>query len=54
MWVRVRSTGAARVTSAMMRMSAPQLRQVSGRDSNSRVCSHQGSKAQLSGSGHGR
>jgi hypothetical protein len=54
MWVRVRSTGAARVTSAMMRMSAPQLRQVSGRDSNSRVCSRQGSKAQLGGSGHGR
>ena len=39
MWVRIRSTGAASVIKATMRMSAPQLGQVSGRDSNSRASS---------------
>ena len=39
MWVRIRSTGAASVTKVMMRMSAPQLRQVTGMDSNSRASS---------------
>lgn len=37
MWVRIRSTGAASVTKAMMRPSAPQLGQTSGKDSNSRA-----------------
>ena len=37
LWVRIRSTGAASVTKAMMRLSAPQFGQVSGRDSNSRA-----------------
>jgi hypothetical protein len=39
MWVRICLTGAASVTKAMMRMSAPQLGQVSGSDSNSRASS---------------
>jgi len=38
-WVRIRATGATSVIKAMMRMSAPQLGQVSGRDSNSRASS---------------
>ena len=36
-WVRTRSAGAASVTKAMLRMSAAQLGQVSGSDSNSRA-----------------
>ncbi|WP_213380611.1 hypothetical protein [Allochromatium tepidum] len=36
-WVRIRSTGVASVMKAMMRMSAPQLGQTSGSDSNSRA-----------------
>jgi hypothetical protein len=35
----MRSTGAASVMNAMMRMSAPQLGQTSGRDSNNRASS---------------
>jgi hypothetical protein len=37
--VRICSTGAASVKKAMMRMSAPQLGQTSGSDSNSRASS---------------
>ncbi len=39
MWVRMRSTGAASVMKATMRMSAPQLGQVSGMHSNNRASS---------------
>jgi hypothetical protein len=46
MWVRIRAMGAASVTKAMMRVSAPQVRQVSGSDTNSRACAQQGSIAQ--------
>jgi hypothetical protein len=37
MWVRICSTDAASVINEMIRMSAPQLGQISGRDSNSRA-----------------
>ena len=46
MCLRIRSTGAASVMNAMLRIAAPPLGPVSGSDSNSRACSDQGSMAQ--------